>query len=362
LALFTKRYHEPGTLPGTLVATVCEAPLRITLVEFTDEAFEERVISSPSDCVSPEECREYLASPSKTWIHVQGCVTPDALRQLGEMFGLHVLALEDVLNTGQRTKLEDYDSQLFLVMHLPLRTDAGLEAQQISLFLGPNYLISFHAGAKDPFEPVRARLRQHVGRIRQRGTDFLLHALVDLIVDQGFPLLEEFGEDIESIEQTLLGRPDEAVLVRIHHLRRELLLLRRLIWPQSEVLRQLLHEDYGCIEEKTRVFLRDCHDHALHILELLESYREMTSVMLEAYLSSASNQLNEVMRVLTVIATIFMPLTFIVGVYGMNFSVNETSPWAMPELHWYYGYPAVWLVIVAVFGGMLVYFRRKRWF
>jgi magnesium transporter len=320
------------------------------------------VIGSPADCVSPEECREYLASPSRTWIHVQGCVTPDALRQLGQLFGLHVLALEDVLNTGQRTKLEDYDGQLFLVMHLPVRTAAGLEAEQVSLFLGPIYLISFHGGAQDPFEPVRARLRQHVGRIRQRGTDFLLHALVDLVVDQGFPLLEELGEDIEAIERTLLDRPDEAVLGRIHHLRRELLLLRRLLWPQSEVLRQLLHEDYACIQDQTKVFLRDCHDHALHILELLESYREMTSVMIEAYLSSASNRLNEVMRVLTVIATIFMSLTFIVGVYGMNFSVNETSRWAMPELRWDFGYPAIWLVMILVFGGMLVYFRRKKWF
>jgi magnesium transporter len=362
LALFTKRYHEPGTLPGTLVETVCEGPLRITLVEFTDESFEERVIRSPTECVSPEECREYLESPSKTWIHVQGCATPETLRQLGQLFRLHVLALEDVLNTGQRTKLEDYDGQLFLVMHLPVRTETGLEAQQVSLFLGPNYLISFHAGAEDPFEPVRSRLRQRVGRIRQRGTDFLLHALVDLIVDQGFPLLEDLGEDIESVEQALLDRPDEVVLGRIHRLRRELLLLRRLIWPQSEVLRQLLHDDYACIEDKTKLFLRDCHDHALHILELLESYREMTSAMLEAYLSSASNRLNEVMRVLTVIATIFMPLTFIVGIYGMNFSVNETSPWAMPELRWHYGYPLVWLAMLAVFAGMLVYFRRRKWF
>ncbi len=362
MAIFTQRYHEPGTLPGTRVETVCEAPLRITLVEFTDDTFEERVISSPAECASPEECRDYIASPSRTWIHVQGCVTPDALRQLGELFGLHVLALEDVLNTGKRTKLEDYDSQLFLVMHLPVQGESGMEAEQVSFFLGQNYLISFHAGARDPFEPLRAKLRQHVGRIRQRGTDFLLYTLIDLVVDQGFPLLEEFGETIEGIEDALLGRPDREALQAIHRARRELLLLRRLIWPQAEVLRQLLHDDYACIEDRTKLFLRDCHDHALHILELLESYREMTAAMLEAYLSSASNRLNEVMRVLTVIATVFMPLTFIVGVYGMNFSVNETSRWAMPELRWDYGYPAVWLLMLAVFAGMLVYFRRRKWF
>jgi magnesium transporter len=323
---------------------------------------EERVVASPSDCAAPEICRDYLAGPSRTWIHVQGCATPDTLRQLGRMFGLHVLALEDVLNTGQRTKLDEYQGQLFLVMNLPERNDSSVEAQQVSLFLGPNYLISFHAGAADPFEPVRARLREHVGRLRERGSDFLLYCLVDLIVDQGFPLLEDIGEEIEQIEDELLGEPDKPVLNRIHRLRRELLLLRRLLWPQSGVLRQLLNGEYAYINESTKVFLRDCEDHATHILELLESYREMTSVMLEAYLSSASNRLNEVMRVLTVIATIFMPLTFIVGIYGMNFSVNETSPWAMPELRWAYGYPAVWLVMILIGIAMLFYFKRKKWF
>ncbi len=362
MALFTKRYHQPGTTPGTLVQTRCEAPLRIVLVEYTDEGFEERVIASPADCPAPEVCRDYLASPSPTWIHVQGCATPETLRQLGNRFGLHVLALEDVLNTGQRTKLDEYQGQLFLVMNLPERTDSSVEAQQVSLFLGPNYLISFHPGTTDPFEPVRARLRDHVGRVRERGSDFLLYCLVDLIVDQGFPLLEDIGEEIEHIEDELLEKPDRSVLNRIHRMRRELLLLRRLLWPQSGVLRQLLNGEHAYIQEQTKVFLRDCEDHAIHILELLESYREMTSVMLEVYLSSASNRLNDIMRVLTIIATIFIPLTFIVGVYGMNFSVNETSRWAMPELHWEYGYPAVWLVMLLIGGAMLYYFKRRNWF
>jgi magnesium transporter len=362
LALFTKRYHTPGTLPGTLAASACETPPRICLVEFGPEAYEERTLASPADCLSADECRAYLDSPSITWIHVEGCVTPETLQHLGGLFGLHLLALEDVLNTGQRTKLESYEGLLFLVMHLPVQNGAGVEAQQVSFFLGRNYLISFHDGETDPFEPVRERLRRRAGRLRDRGADYLLYALVDLIVDQGFPLLEDYGEEIESIEEALLDDPDQRVLGRIHGLRRELLLLRRLIWPQSEVLRQLLHEDYASIQDQTRLFLRDCQDHALHILELLESYREMTAVMLEAYLSSASNRLNEVMRVLTVIATIFMPLTFIVGVYGMNFGVNATSPWAMPELRWAYGYPAVWAVILLIGVAMLIWFRRKRWF
>jgi magnesium transporter len=267
-----------------------------------------------------------------------------------------------VLNTGQRTKLDEYQGQLFLVMNLPERTDSSVEAQQVSLFLGANYLISFHPGTTDPFEPVRARLRDHVGRVRERGSDFLLYCLVDLIVDQGFPLLEDIGEEIEHIEDELLEKPDRSVLNRIHRMRRELLLLRRLLWPQSGVLRQLLNGEHAYIQEQTKVFLRDCEDHAIHILELLESYREMTSVMLEVYLSSASNRLNDIMRVLTIIATIFIPLTFIVGVYGMNFSVNETSRWAMPELHWEYGYPAVWLVMLVIGGAMLYYFKRRNWF
>ena len=362
MALFTKRYHAPGTLPGTLAAPVCEVPPRIALVEFGPDTYEERLIASPAECLSPEECRAYLDSPSITWIHVEGCVTPDTLQHLGGLFGLHPLALEDVLNTGQRTKLESYEGQLFLVMHLPAQNRAGVEAQQVSFFLGHNYLISFHDGDTDPFEPVRGRLRRRAGRLRDRGADYLLYGLVDLIVDQGFPLLEDYGEQIESIEEALLDDPDKALLNHIHRLRRELLLLRRLIWPQSEVLRQLLHEDYPSVQDQTKVFLRDCHDHALHILDLLESYREMTTVMLEAYLSSASNRLNEAMRVLTVIATVFMPLTFIVGVYGMNFSVNESSPWAMPELRWAYGYPVVWGVMVLIGIAMLFYFKRRKWF
>jgi magnesium transporter len=361
MSLFTKRYHEPGTTPGTLVQAECRAPLRLTLVEFTADAFEERTLDSPTQCAAARDCQAYLASPSMTWIHVQGCVTPETLRQLGQSFGLHMLALEDVLNTGQRAKMDDYEGQIFIVMQLPVATPGGIEGEQVSLFVGKNYLISFHGGASDPFEPVRVRLREHLGRLRQRNSDFLLYALLDVIVDEGFPLLEAYGETIEAIEEELLDQPGAAVLRRIHRVRRDLLLLRRLLWPEPEVLRQLMRDDFPCIDPQTRVFLRDCQDHAMQILELLESYREMTATMLEVYLSSASNRLNDVMRVLTIIATLFIPLTFIVGVYGMNFSVNETGRWAMPELRWDYGYPAVWGVMLAVAGGMLFYFWRKRW-
>lgn len=197
--------------------------------------------------------------------------------------------------------------------------------------------------------------------MRRRGTDYLLYALLDTVIDQGFPLLEIFGNALEALEESIMAQPTRATLARIHTIKRELILLRRTLWPQREVLSKLVHEEQDTIHDETRMFLRDCHDHAIQIMDLLETYREMSTGMLDIYLSSTSNRMNEIMRVLTVIATIFIPLTFIVGVYGMNFGANINSPWAMLELSWYYGYPLVWLLMILVAAGMLVFFRRKRW-
>ena len=270
-------------------------------------------------------------------------------------------ALEDVINSGQRPKADLYPGQVFVVLSHPSQTEAGLRMEQVSLLCGRNLVISFHNGPSDPFEPVRKRLREHIGRIRGRGADYLLYALMDITVDHGFPVLEWFGTQLESLEEELIENPTQASLRRLHELRRDTLLLRRSLWPHREVLGTLMRaEDWG-ITEDSQVYFRDCHDHAVQILELLETYRDMTTVMLDLYLSSTSNRLNEIMRVLTVFASIFIPLTFITSLYGMNFQ-NPGSPWAMPELHWYYGYPMILGVIVAVAGGLLFYFRRKGWF
>ncbi len=356
MSLFNKSYHPPGTAPGTLAERPTETshPLRIRLTEYAPDLFEERDIATPSDCTP------YLESPSNTWIHVQGDVSADTLRNLGELFDLHPLAMEDVLNSGQRPKLDVYGQQYFIAINLPEFHNGGIAVQQISLFFGRDYLISFSNAATDPFEPVRQRLRNAGGRFRQRGVDYLLYTLLDLVVDAGFPLFERFGESLEDLEAELLDRPDQTTLNRIHQLKRELLLLRRSLWPQREVINALLRPDPTIFTEETRLYLRDCYDHSVQIMDLLETYRDMATSMLDVYLSSMSLRTNEIMRVLTLIATIFIPLTFIVGVYGMNFS-HATSPWAMPELHWYYGYPLLWLVMLALVAGLLFFFKRRSW-
>ncbi len=206
------------------------------------------------------------------------------------------------------------------------------------------------------------RLRKHSGKIRGNKADYLLYALIDVIIDRGFPVLEYYGEYIEDIEEALLDSPDRETLENIHHIKRELLLLRRMLWPQREVINLLVRKEQPQLSAGTLIYLRDCHDHAVQILELIEAYREITAGMLDIYLSSISHRLNEVMKVLTIIATIFIPLTFLVGVYGMNFGTHHKSPWAMPELEWYYGYPLLWLLMFAIAGAMLRYFKRRKWF
>ena len=359
MAYFPKRYHPPGTSPGTLSQgeSVKGAPLKIFLTDYTDSEFTELVL------VEPEESRSFLERDTVTWIHVQGDATPDTLRQLGKLFGLHHLALEDVINTGQRPKVDDYKGQLFLVMaHPVIETDSkDLQMQQLSIFLGQNFLVSFHPGPNDPFEPIRQRLRDHAGRIRERGADYLLYALIDLVIDEGFPLLELLGDEIEQLEEQLLDSPTRDSLHQLHHLKRTMLIVRRMLWPQREVLNNLVRDDSGIIAEENHAYYRDCYDHTIQIMDLVETYRDMVTGLLDIYLSSVSYRLNEIMRVLTIIATIFIPLTFIVGLYGMNFA-NPDSPWAMPELRWYYGYPLVLLLMIGILVGMLAFFRRKKWF
>jgi magnesium transporter len=349
-----KAYHPPGTAPGTLVAHE-GGELEIRLIDYGPSDFVEEVIESPEDCVP------YLERDTRTWIQVNGRPDAGTLRALAQLFDLHELALEDILNTGQRPKMEAYDEQLFVVLSMPFYAEDGLVNEQISIFAGENYLVCFCPLHADPFEPVRRRVRPPSNpRFRQQGIDYLLYALVDLVVDAAFPVLEAFGNEIEELEEELLENPQRATLTQIHHVRRELLLLRRVLWPQREVVGRLMRSEYDLVTEAMHPFLRDCYDHSVQIIDLLESFREMSSSLLEVYMSSISNRTNEIMRVLTIIATIFIPLTFVTGIYGMNFS-NPDSPWDMPELHWYYGYPFVWCVMIAVAGGLVWYFLRKKW-
>jgi magnesium transporter len=348
MAYFNKRYHPPGTPPGTLTKSPEGTGFTLAALDFSPAEVHE---CKPATLA---ECRALLDSPSATWIHVQGNVAPETLRELGEIFGLHPLALEDVLNTGQRPKMDVYDRQVFVVMAMPEVADRKVKVDQFSAFLGERFLITFHTGASDPFESVRKRMQTAGNKVRGRGTDYLLYTLLDMVVDHGFPILEAFGDEVQGLEEEVLGRPNGQAVHRIHALRRELVLLRRTLWPQREVVNGLLRDESDLLGPETRIYLRDCYDHAVQLIDLLESYRDVLASLLDVYYSVLSMRLNDIMRVLTLIATIFIPLTFIVGIYGMNFEY-------MPELHWRFGYPLVLAGMLLIAVGMLYYFRRKRW-
>lgn len=353
---FRKRFHKPGTSPGTLNPHEVHAgvgKVTLSLIDYGPDRMEEKEVRSI------EETFPYRDESTVTWIHVTGLHDVELLQRLGEHFGLHPLALEDVLNTGQRPKIEDYEGHRFIVMR-ELHWDGSVETEQVSLFLAKNCLITIQEAAGDLFESVRERLRKGKGRIRKMGADYLAYALMDALVDGFFPVLEKFGERIEELEEAVVTTPSRETLQDIRALRRDLLVLRRTAWPQREVVNGMQREDSPLIRKETRPYLRDLYDHTIQIMDMIETYRELAAGMLEVYLSSVSNRLNEVIKVLTMVATIFIPLTFIVGVYGMNFN-TEVSPWNMPELNWYYGYPVVLLCMLAMAIGMLVYFRRKNW-
>ena len=352
-----KRYHRPGTAPGTLrpIEAPGAAPVRVTLIDYGPDSFKEKHIAKIED-VFP-----FRDSPTVTWINIEGLHDAGLIEKLGKHFGFHPLALEDVLNCGQRPKLEDYGSYHFLVMKSLYRKTAELNIEQISFFLANNSVITFQEIPGDSFEAVRERIRQGKGQIRRMGPDYLLYALMDALTDEFFPVLETYGERIEELEDAVILHPEPATLNEIHRIKRELLMLRRTAWPEREVINSLQREEAHLIRPETRVFLRDCYDHTIQVIDIIETYRDLASGLLEVYLSSASNRLNEVMKVLTIISTIFIPLSFIAGVYGMNFNTAK-SPLNMPELDWFYGYPMSLAIMAAVAGALVLYFRRKGWF
>lgn len=356
MSIFERRRHQPGIAPGTLIERDSKAriPPVISLIDYDAET-----LSEHSE-VSAAEAGRYLDSPRVTWVHCQGDADVELLQRLGEAFRLHPLAMEDVINAGQRSKVDIYDDQhVFVVLNLPVLRDDTLYIEQVSLFLGPTFVVSFHAGPADIFEPVRQRLRGPVGRFRSSGADYLLYALIDLVVDQAFPVIEEYDDALEELEEHVLGEPGRDTLATIHFVKRELVQIRKTLWPQREAINQLIRDEHPLINEATKVYLRDVHDHALRVLEMLEAFREMATGLMDVYLSNVSNRMNDVMRVLTIIATIFIPLTFLAGIYGMNFDTD--SPWNMPELTYRYGYPLFWLIVIALVAMMVWWFRKKKW-
>lgn len=371
--LYGSSYQIPGTSPGTLTAPADQpaGEAVLTLTRFDSHAVEEAVH------VTPEECRTWLAEAAARapeaetpagkhgnrsifWLHISGTPDADLARRLQGSLGLHPLALEDVLNGGQRPKAELYDEHLFVVMTHVDYSGIDLRLHQTSLFLKGNLVISIDAGNDELFQPVRERLARG-GRLRQLGPDYLLYALIDLIVDHKFPLLERMGAEIEDLETDLLENPPDDANRRLLKLKRHLLLLRRQQWPEREVLNLLLRGDKEMgIGKKTLPYLRDSYDHAVQLMDLLETYREVVTELQNALMLATSNRLNDIIRVLAVISVIFMPLTFIVGIYGMNFD-REAGWMNMPELGWAYGYPAVMIFMLGLTVGMLWFFRKRGW-
>ena len=339
-----------GVPPGTLAAPEAQQgqPARLSLMTFTPEEFQE------FEPKTVEECLELAGRPGVAWINVEGLGQPELLAKLGERFGLHALALEDVVSVPQRPKVEAYGNHYFLILRM-IRLAPEIEEEQVSLFFGPGFVLTVQERpGGDVFDPVRERIRRNRGRIRTAGADYLAYSLLDAVVDGVFPVLEAVGERIDTLEDEVIGNPGSQILHRIHALRRDLLALRRTIWPMREVILAFQREESPLIAPETRIFLRDCHDHAVESLELVETYRETAAALMEVYLSAQNQRLNEVMKVLTVIATLFIPLTFIASIYGMNFQ-------HMPELGWRYGYPATLGLMAAVAGGLIFYFRSRGW-
>ncbi|MBA2777742.1 magnesium/cobalt transporter CorA [Billgrantia kenyensis] len=358
--LFKKHYHPAGTAPGTLRELSLEqaqrlGPARYTLVRRDAGRWGE------VREINPAEIPEVSSGGPLCWVHVQGMPTAEDLVLLGSRVGLHPLAQEDVLNGGQRPKVERFDESLVIILGIPeFDAEGTLHLYQLTLLMGTNVVVSLMANSLDPFVEVRRRLEERGGRMLGEPDD-LLYGLLDAAVDHAFPVLDSLGEQIEELEVEILDRPDSSTLERLHGLKRELIMLRRYLWPTREVINQLLRDHDDLFTPDTLMWMRDVYDHTVQVMDLVESYRDMIASLLDVYLSSMSHRLNESMRTLTIIATVFMPLTFIVGVYGMNFA-HPTSPFAMPELGWYWGYPLVWGAMIATAIAMVIWFKRKRWF
>ena len=270
------------------------------------------------------------------------------------------LALEDVLNCGQRPKVEDYGDHLFAILRSLAIDQSELLLEQVSLFVGHGWVITIQERAGDSWDVVRERIRHGRGLIRKRGADYLAYALMDALVDEFFPVLEHYGDTIEEIDAELLAKPTPATVRRVHHIKRDLLSLRRTAWPQRDLFGALLRDGTPIIAEETRIFLRDCFDHQMQAMDLLETYRELAGGMVDLYMSSVGNRMNEVMKILTILSAIFIPMTFVAGIYGMNFN-HDASPLNMPELEWFWGYPFALGLMAAIAVGMLFYFKRKGW-
>lgn len=350
---FRKSFKGAGLPPGILMPSKeKKGAMKITIIDYHESYFQEKAVQTIEDCFS------FKDEPAVTWINLDGLKNPESLEKLGEKFGIHALVLENILTTDQRPKMEDYDSYIYFVLKMLDYNDKSgkIEVEQVSFVLGKNFVISFQEEREgDVFDAVRDRIRNGKGRIRKEGADYLVYALIDAIVDSYFLILEKLGEKVEDLEENVMSQVSREALQTIHQLKREMIYLRKSVWPLREAIGNLQRSGSSLIKKTSEVYLRDVYDHTIQIMDTIETMRDMIAGMLDIYLSSMSNRMNEVMKVLTVIATIFIPLTFIVGIYGMNFKY-------MPELEWHAGYFMVWGLMITVGGLMFYYFKQKKWF
>ncbi len=352
MARFIKRSSKTiGLPPGELIhigEKRIEKP-SITVIDYDEKNFEEKQVESV------EKCFPYKDKSTVSWINIDGIHEIDIVKKIGECFNIHPLVQEDIVNTGQRPKIEDFENYIYIVLKMLHQPKDEIISEQISIILGKGFVISFQESTGDVFNYVRERLRKGKGRIRKMGSDYLAYTLFDAIVDNYFIILEKLGERIESIETEVVDNPTPETLQTIYNLKRELIYLRKSIWPLREVISGLQRNESKLIAKSTEIYLRDVYDHTIQVIDSVETFRDMTSGILDVYMSSVSNKMNEVMKVLTIFAAIFIPLTFIAGVYGMNFQY-------MPELAWRWGYFIILIIMLIVGLSLVGYFKRKKWF
>jgi magnesium transporter len=351
-------YDRPGTTPGQLSIREDAPTADLVLIDYDRER---------STCITitdPTEISKYLETHTVSWIDVLGLGNLETWQALTAIFNLHPLLVEDVVNVPQRPKIEDYEDQLLMIsIMVVLNADRnGFNKEQVSLVLGKNYLLTVQEEPEqDCFHGVRQRIASDRGIIRKQGADYLAYCLLDAIVDGFFPVLEYYGELIEDLENEVITNPSRYTLEKIYRIRRELLTIRRAIWPQRDAINALIRDGSDLISSEVRVYLRDCYDHTVQVMDMVETYRELATGLMDVYLSAVSNKMNEIMKLLTVVSAIFIPLTFIAGVYGMNFDRSK-SPLNMPELDWYWGYPFCLGLMAATAGFLIFFFWKRGWF
>ncbi len=351
-------YDDPGAPPGTLDLEPGAPPPDIVLIDYSETT------ATRSKLVNPQEAAAYLDTESVSWVDMLGLGNKETWQQMGQIFNLHLMTQEDVVNVPQRPKVVDYEDHILIIAWMVMikPNSYNFHKEQVSLILGKHYLLTVQEEPDyDCFDPVRDRIRKGQGSIRKHGADYLAYTLLDSIIDGFFPVLEVYGELIEELEDEVVVRPTRKTLEKIYKIRRELLTLRRAIWPQRDAINALIRDSSDLISPEVRIYLRDCYDHTVQVMDMVETYRELASGLMDVYLSSVGNKMNEIMKLLTVISSIFIPLTFVVGVYGMNFN-TEKSPLNMPELNWYFGYPLCWGLMVTIASSLVYFFWRRGWF